>query len=120
MLNLYKVNKYKVLKKISEESYIFVFLLKADIEIKNMLSKQLKILSSILTILGICAFFAFQYFLQSDERGGFKEGTEQYNGYRYAQDNQLKSVDECSDGKNDPAMNFNPDFLQGCQHYFNQ
>ncbi|NNH01602.1 hypothetical protein HLH18_12160 [Acinetobacter sp. ANC 5414] len=85
-----------------------------------MIAKQLRIISSILAILGISAFFAFQYFLQAEELGGFKEGTEQYNGYRYAQDNQLKSVDQCDDEKDDPALNFNPDFFQGCKQYFNQ
>ena len=85
-----------------------------------MISKQLRILSSVLAVLGISAFFTFQYFLQTEEFGGFKEGTEQYNGYRYAQDNQLKSIDQCDDERDDPAMNFNPDFLQGCKQYFNQ
>jgi len=85
-----------------------------------MISKQLRILSFVLAVLGISAFFAFQYFLQAEEFGGFKEETEQYNGYRYAQDNQLKSVDQCDDERDDAAMNFNPDFLQGCKQYFNQ
>lgn len=85
-----------------------------------MIAKQLRIISSVLAILGISAFFAFQYFLQAEKLGGFKEGTEQYNGYRYAQDNQLKSIDQCDDEKDDLAMNFNPDFLQGCKQYFNQ
>ena len=84
-----------------------------------MLSKKLRILSSVLAILGICGFFIFQYLLQPEQLGGFKQGTEQYNGYRYAQDNQLKSVDQCDNEKDDPVINFNQDFLAGCQHYFN-
>ena len=84
----------------------------------KMISKQFRIMSSVLAILGISAFFIFQYFSQPEEFGGFKEGTEQYNGYRYAQDNQLNSVDQCDDEKHDPAINFNPDFLYGCKHYF--
>ncbi|WP_425919080.1 hypothetical protein [Acinetobacter sp. TSRC1-2] len=75
-------------------------------------------MSSVLTILGISAFFAFQYFSQPEEFSGFKEGTEQYNGYRYAQDNRLNSVKQCDDEKDDPAINFNPNFSQGCKHYF--
>ncbi|WP_252151828.1 hypothetical protein [Acinetobacter sp. ANC 4862] len=71
-----------------------------------MIAKKLRIISSVLATLGISAFFAFQYFLQAEELGGFKEGTEQYNGYRYAQNNQLKSVDQCDDEKDDPALNF--------------
>lgn len=85
----------------------------------RMIAKKLRIISSILAILGISAFFGFQYFLQAEELGGFKEGTEQYNGYRYAQDNQLKSADQCDDEKDDPALNFNPDFFQGCKQFFN-
>ena len=66
-----------------------------------MLPKQLKILSTALAILGIAAFFIFQYVIQPEKLGGFTEGTEQYNGYRYAKDNQFKSVDQCDDEKDD-------------------
>ncbi|WP_407303349.1 hypothetical protein [Acinetobacter sp.] len=85
-----------------------------------MIAKKLRILSSVLAILGISAFFTFQYFLQTEEFSGFKEGTEQYNGYRYAQDNQLTSIGQCDDEKDEPAMNFNPDFMQGCKQYFDR
>jgi len=84
-----------------------------------MLPKQLKILSTALAILGIAAFFIFQYAMQPEKLGGFTEGTEQYNGYRYAKDNQFKSVDQCDDEKDDPAINFNQDFFEGCKQYFN-
>ena len=84
-----------------------------------MLPKQLKILSTALAILGIAAFFIFQYVIQPEKLGGFTEGTEQYNGYRYAKDNQLKSIDQCDDEKDDPAINFNQDFFEGCKQYFN-
>ncbi|WP_212749464.1 hypothetical protein [Acinetobacter bohemicus] len=39
----------------------------------------------VLAVLGIAAFFYFQQSMKADELGGFKQGTEQYNGYRYAQ-----------------------------------
>lgn len=84
-----------------------------------MLPKQLKILSTALAILGIAAFFIFQYVIQPEKLGGFTEGTEQNNGYRYAKDNQFKSVDQCDDEKDDPAINFNQDFFEGCKQYFN-
>ncbi|WP_227592262.1 hypothetical protein [Acinetobacter sp. TTH0-4] len=53
--------------------------------------------------------------MKTDELGGYKQGTEQYNGYRYAQDNSLKSADQCND---DAEVNANKDFLEGCKTYF--
>jgi hypothetical protein len=50
--------------------------------------------------------------------GGFKEGTEEYYGYRYASDNQLKSADKCDDEKDDPQMKVNAKFLEGCRAFF--
>ncbi|CAB1221400.1 hypothetical protein [Acinetobacter bouvetii] len=85
-----------------------------------MISKQLRILSTVLAIMGLCLFFIFQYFLQPTVLGGFNEGTEQYNGYRYAQDNQLKSEEQCDDEKDDPEMHVNQEFLEGCKRYFHQ
>jgi hypothetical protein len=46
-----------------------------------------------LAVLGIAAFFYFQQPMKADELGGFKQGAEQYNGYRYTQDNELKLAD---------------------------
>ena len=79
--------------------------------------KPFKIISAVLAIIGIAAFIYFQSSMRPEEFGGFKEGTEQYNGYRYAQD-MLKSVDQCDDDKDDPAMNFNEEFFEGCKKYF--
>ncbi len=83
-----------------------------------MMTKQAKIIS-VVVILAVIAIAALLYFqsMTSRESGGFEEGTEQYYGYRYAQDN-LKSVDQCDDDKDDPSMNFNEEFFQGCQKYF--
>ncbi|MCY1161318.1 hypothetical protein D9M71_11080 [compost metagenome] len=64
----------------------------------------------VLAVLGIAAFFYFQQSMKADELGGFKQGTEQYNGYRYAQDNKLVSVNQCDDEKDDPEMNINDEF----------
>ena len=50
--------------------------------------------------------------------GGFKSGTEEYFGYRYARDNELKSVDQCDGEKNDPQMNINAKFVKGCEAFF--
>ena len=83
-----------------------------------MMTRQAKIIS-VVVILILIAIAAFLYFhsMKEEEFGGFEEGTEQYYGYRYAQDN-LKSVDQCDDDKDDPSMNFNEEFFQGCQKYF--
>ena len=80
-----------------------------------MITKQFKIVNAIIAVLAIAAFIYFQYSMRTEELGGFKEGTEQYNGYRYAKDNQLKSADQCND---DAEININKDFLEGCKTYF--
>ena len=80
-----------------------------------MITKQFKIVNAIIAVLAIVAFIYFQYSMRTDELGGYKKGTEQYNGYRYAQDNSLKSVGQCDD---DPGINVNADFLEGCKTYF--
>ena len=49
--------------------------------------------------------------------GGFKAGTEEYFGYRYARDNELKSADQCDDEKNDPQMKINTNFVKGCEAF---
>ncbi|WP_252053593.1 hypothetical protein [Acinetobacter silvestris] len=55
--------------------------------------------------------------MKPDELGGYKEDTEQYSGYLYAQDN-LKSADQCDDEKDIPEMNIGNDFLEGCRKFF--
>jgi hypothetical protein len=80
-----------------------------------MITKQFKIVNAIIAVLAIAAFIYFQYSMRTDELGGYKQGTEQYNGYRYAQDNSLKSADQCDD---DPEINVNDEFLEGCKTYF--
>lgn len=80
-----------------------------------MITKQFKIVNAIIAVLAIAAFIYFQYSMKTDELGGYKQGTEQYNGYRYAQDNSLKSADHCDD---DPEVNPNKEFLEGCKTYF--
>jgi hypothetical protein len=80
--------------------------------------KQFKLLSTVLAVLGIAAFIYFQYQMRPDVLGGYREGSEQYFGYRYARDNALKTADQCDDEKNDPQMNVNASFLEGCMKYF--
>lgn len=82
------------------------------------MTKWTKMISTVVVLMFI-AIAALLYFQSNKEQefGGFEEGTEQYYGYRYAQDN-LKSVDQCDDDKDDPSMNFNEEFFQGCQKYF--
>ncbi|MCL6234004.1 hypothetical protein M5F03_02280 [Acinetobacter sp. ANC 5579] len=83
-----------------------------------MISKQFKLMSSALAVLGVAAFIYFQYQMRPEVLGGYKEGTEQYFGYRYARDNQLKSADQCDDEKDDLEMNVNAEFIEGCIGYF--
>lgn len=85
-----------------------------------MISKQFKLMSTILAVLGLTAFFYFQYQMRPEVLGGYKDGTEQYFGYRYARDNQLKSADQCDDEKGDPEMNVNAEFIEGCKKYFKE
>lgn len=80
-----------------------------------MITKQFKIVNAIIAVLAIAAFIYFQQAMRAEEIGGYKQGTEQYNGYRYAQDNKLKSFDQCDD---DSGININKDFLEGCKTYF--
>lgn len=83
-----------------------------------MISNNLKLISTILAIIGVLAYFYFQYQMWTDIPGGFKEGAEPYNGFRYARDNQLKSVDQYDDEKGDPHMKVNDEFLEGCRVFF--
>ena len=77
-------------------------------------------MSSALVVLGVAAFIYLQYQMRPEELGGYKDGTEQYFGYRYARDNQLKSSDQCDDEKDDPEMNVNAEFIEGCIKYFKE
>lgn len=82
------------------------------------MTKQAKmIITGVVLILIALAALLYAQSRKKEEFGGFQEGSEQYYGYRYAQDH-LKSVDQCDDDKDDPAMNFNEEFFQGCQKYF--
>ncbi|TCB72725.1 hypothetical protein E0H88_00480 [Acinetobacter sp. ANC 4216] len=82
------------------------------------MTKQAKmIIAVVVLILIVIAALLYVQSMKKEEFGGFQEGSEQYYGYRYAQDH-LKSVDQCDDDKDDPAMNFNEEFFQGCQKYF--
>ena len=83
-----------------------------------MISKQFRIVNAILAVIGIAAFIFFQYQMRPDTLGGFKEGTEEYYGYQYAQMNELKNADQCDDAKDDPRMNINEKFIKGCRKYF--
>ena len=80
-----------------------------------MITKQFKIVNVIIAVLAVAAFIYFQYSMRTEELGGYKQGTEQYNGYRYAQDNQLKSADQCDD---DTEIKTNAEFNEGCVKYF--
>ncbi|MGQ9374982.1 hypothetical protein ACUM6W_14245 [Acinetobacter tandoii] len=55
-----------------------------------------------------------------DPECGFADGSEQCNGYLYAKYNQLKSIDQCDDDKNDPEMKINNIFIEGCESFLNE
>ncbi|MEG0032275.1 hypothetical protein [Acinetobacter sp.] len=83
-----------------------------------MISKQFRIVNGVLAAIGIAAFIFFQYQMRPNKLGGFEEGTEEYYGYQYARDNNLKSADQCDDERDDPEMNINEKFLDGCRSSF--
>ena len=85
-----------------------------------MISKEFRVISTLLAIIGLIAFLFFEYQMRPDQLGGFKEGTEEYYGYQYARDNKLKSADQCDDEKDDPEMNINETFLKGCRKFFDK
>lgn len=53
-----------------------------------------------------------------DPECGFADGSEQCDGYLYAKYNQLKSIDQCDDDKDDPEMKINKVFIEGCESFF--
>jgi hypothetical protein len=81
-------------------------------------STSFKIISTLLAALGIALFIYFQYQMRPEVLGGFQEGMEQYYGYRYARDNELRSADQCDDEKDDQQMNVNNDLTEGCKAFF--
>lgn len=83
-----------------------------------MISKQFRIVNAVVAVIGIAAFIFFQNQMRPDQLGGFKEGAEEYYGYQYARDNNLKNADQCDDEKDDPEMNINKKFLEGCRTFF--
>lgn len=53
-----------------------------------------------------------------DPECGFEDGSEQCDGFLYAKYNQLKSIDQCDDDKDDPEMQINKVFIEGCESFF--
>lgn len=70
-----------------------------------------------MAIIGLAAFLFFEYEMSSDIAGGFKEGTEEYKGYQYARDNNLKRAEQC-DEKADSQADISEKFIDGCKKYF--
>ena len=82
------------------------------------MTKQAKmIITGVVLILIALAALLYAQSRKKEEFGGFQEGSEQYYGYRYAQDH-LKSVDQCDDDKDDPEMKINKVFIEGCESFF--
>ena len=80
--------------------------------------KRIIAVNSILVFIGVSILIYLQYQLRPEVLGGFKAGTEEYFGYRYARDNELKSADQCDDEKNDPQMKIKTAFVKGCEAFF--
>lgn len=53
-----------------------------------------------------------------DPECGFEDVSEQCHGYLYAKYNQLKSIDQCDNDNDDPEMQINKAFIQGCESFF--
>ncbi|MCX0334425.1 hypothetical protein [Acinetobacter radioresistens] len=51
---------------------------------------------------------------------GYEEGSEEYNGYTFARENQLKSKEECSIATTEfPELSkVSGSFMNGCKSYF--
>lgn len=76
-------------------------------------------LSAIL-IVGI-AFYSYLAIASKPEiLNGYKEGSEEYKGYIFARDNQLKSKEECSIATTEfPELpKVGSRFMSGCETYF--
>ncbi len=69
--------------------------------------KRIIAVNSILAIIGVSILIYLQYQLRPEMLAGFKAGTEEFFGYCYARDNELKSADQCDDEKADPQMKTN-------------
>lgn len=80
--------------------------------------KRIIAVNSVLAIIGVAVLIYLQYQLRPELLGGFDAGTEEYFGYRYARDNELKSADQCDDEKGDPQMKINLKFIKGCEAFF--
>ncbi len=75
---------------------------------------------SVILVIGI-AFFSYLAMASKPEiLNGYKEGGEEYKGYTFARDNQLKSKEECSIANSEfPELSkVSGDFMNGCKSYF--
>jgi len=75
---------------------------------------------SVILVIGI-AFFSYLAMASKPEiLNGYKEGSEEYKGYTFARDNQLKSKEECSIANTEfPVLSkVSGEFMNGCETYF--
>ena len=82
--------------------------------------KQFKIVNVILAIIGVAAFLYFQESIRTQDKEPFKQGTSEYAGYHYAQENKLAGADQCKNAKDNAVKAFNAEFLAGCKRIFDQ
>ena len=75
---------------------------------------------SVILVVGI-AFYSYLAIASKPEiLNGYKEGSEEYKGYTFARDNQLKSKEECSIANSEfPELpKVGSRFMNGCETYF--
>ncbi|MEN8293733.1 hypothetical protein ABFO59_14845 [Acinetobacter radioresistens] len=73
-----------------------------------------------IVVVGI-AFYSYLAIASKPEiLNGYKEGSEEYKGYTFARDNQLKSKEECSIATTEfPELpKVGSRFMNGCETYF--
>ncbi|MCX0334890.1 hypothetical protein [Acinetobacter radioresistens] len=75
---------------------------------------------SVILVVGI-AFYSYLAMASKPEiLNGYKEGSEEYKGYTFARDNQLKSKKECLIAMTEfPELpKVSSRFMNGCETYF--
>lgn len=75
---------------------------------------------SVILVVGI-AFYSYLAIASKPEiLNGYKEGSEEYKGYTFARDNQLKSKEECSIATIEfpELLKVSVNFMSGCKSYF--
>ena len=81
------------------------------------LSKQFWFVIAAIIVGGIAMIISMKIASQPKVINGFTEGTDQHNGYRFAEANKLKSASECHQANtNFPGEKpVSKEFMEGCE-----